>query len=201
MLRSILVLIDTQGWQKSGSESDDDDESLGEIKWAIEYIASVFREPLEAKDVNIAAFQYEIDEVVGYSRRYLPIQRESYRKIWYKIHNSHDANKWPTILLLCELLFSFPFSSGHVERLFSSLKLIKTNNLQASTLGDLLEIHVEGPPLKKFSPDNAIEAWWSATTRRPNQTSSRKIYRPRQSSSTSDSVETKSDLVWKTVFR
>lgn len=84
MLRSILVLIDTQGWQKSGSETDDDDESLGEIKWAIEYVASVFREPLEAKDVNIAAFQYEIDEVVGYSRRYLPIQRESYRKIWYK---------------------------------------------------------------------------------------------------------------------
>ena len=56
MVRSILILIDTQGWQKSESESDGDDESLGDIKLAIEYIASVFREPLEAKDVNISAF-------------------------------------------------------------------------------------------------------------------------------------------------
>ena len=32
MLHSILVLIDTQRWQKSESESDGDDESLGDIK-------------------------------------------------------------------------------------------------------------------------------------------------------------------------
>ena len=85
------------------------------------------------------------------------------------------------------LYLVFLFSSGCVESIFSTLKIIKTDRrtrLNNSTLGDLLDVSVEGPEIKDFSPDRAIDAWWSdcATTRRVNQRA-RKTYRPRQSAS------------------
>ena len=92
----------------------------------MEYITSHFREPLEAKGVVLAGIQDEIEEIVQYARKYLGIEQEGYQKIWYKLHTAPDIEKWPNVLRLCELLFSLPFSNGHVERMFSSLKVIKT---------------------------------------------------------------------------
>ena len=56
--------------------------------------------------------------------------------------------------------------------------------MQSDTLNDLLEIYVEGPTLRSFCPDHAIELWWSDcnTTRRPNQ-QPRKAYGPRNQES------------------
>ena len=55
--------------------------------------------------------------------------------------------------------------------------------MQASTLNDLMEIYVEGPPLSSFSPDSAIKLWWNdcTTSRQVNQ-HQRKEYRQRTSS-------------------
>ena len=86
-----------------------------------------------------------------------------------------------------------PFSNSHVEQLFSTLKMIKTERrtrLQTETLSDLLEITVEGPPLENFSPDEAIKLWWDdcKTTRRIDQ-QPRKPY-SLSTSSTSQSSDT-----------
>ena len=83
--------------------------------------------------------------------------------------------------MLCQLIFSRPFSTSRVEQVFSRLKVIKTDrrtNLQNNTLHALLEICVEGPPLSTFSADSV---WWKScsTTRRVNQ-STRKEYRQRE---------------------
>jgi hypothetical protein len=58
--------------------------------------------------------------------------------------------------------------------MFSTMKVIKTKkrtHLKSSTLSDLLDINVEGPPLAKFSADKAVSLWWDAckTTRRVSQ--------------------------------
>jgi hypothetical protein len=85
------------------------------------------------------------------------------------------------ILLVSKLAFSLPFSNGRAEQIFSRLKTVKTKNrtsLSTSTLDDLLEIYVKGPPLKDFDPESAVELWWRDCTRRPNQ-EQRKTYRPR----------------------
>ena len=69
---------------------------------------------------------------------------------------SEMHKKWPNVLLLCEFVFSLPFTTSRVEQIFSMLKTIKTKrraSLHTSTLGDLLEINLEGPPLSDFSPD------------------------------------------------
>ena len=89
------------------------------------------------------------------------------------------------MLQLSELLFSLPFSNGHVESVFSTLKNIKTERrtlLKRDTLSDLLEIQAEGPSLEEFSPSQAVKLWWDdcQATRRVNQVP-RKEYRPRDS--------------------
>ena len=82
-------------------------------------------------------------------------------------------------------LRSLPFTNSQVERMFSTLKVIKTDrrtSLQRDTLSDLMEINTEGPPLSSFSADHAVDLWWTQCARRPNQ-SARKPYRSRQEES------------------
>ena len=138
ILRAVLVFLDTQGWRLSRSAPEDEEaDDLAEIREAVEYITSHFREPLEAKGVDLANIQDEVEEIVLYARKYLSIASDGYQKIWYKLHTSPDAGKWCNVLKICKLVFSPPFSSAHAERLFSTLKLIKTDrrtNLQSCTL-------------------------------------------------------------------
>ena len=189
LLRALLVFLETQSWMKrnvSGEEGDSDP-SLVELKAAIELISSQFRGPLEATGVAVSCLQDEIEDAVEYARQYLSLESTHYRKVWYNLHICPDATSWPNLLLLCELVFSLPFSNGRVEQIFSSLKIIKTMNrtsLSVNTLDDLLEIFVEGPPLDCFSADPAVDLWWSSccTTRRVNQ-GPRKPYRPRSDKS------------------
>ena len=164
---------------------------MASIKNAVEYLSTHFREPLEAAGVSLASIQDEIEDAVDYARNYLRIGSESYQKIWYKLHISPDVEKWRNILALSQLAFSLPFSNGQVERIFSMMKVIKTDrrtSLHTSTLSDLLEIQVEGPPLATFSPDRAVKLWWDdcKTTRRVNQ-APRKEYKSRATSSESSS--------------
>ena len=176
LLRAILVFLDTQTWRPvitAAAESDSEletspeDKSLAEVVAGVELIATTFQEPLKAVGVSLLILQDEITEVVEYARNYLSIETEEYRKVWYKLHVCPDANNWTNILILCELCFSLPFSNGSVERMFSTLKLVKTDRrtrLHHDTLSDLLEIQLEGPSLRSFSPKQAVEAWWKDST-------------------------------------
>ena len=64
------------------------------------------------------------------------------------------------MLALCELLFSLPFTNNEVERMFSTMKVIKTEHrtsLNTSTLNDLMEINIEGPSFENVSADQAAD--------------------------------------------
>ena len=57
-----------------------------------------------------------------------------------------DANKWQNILTIVELLFGLPLSNGRLERLFSQLKLIKSDrhfSLGEDQLDQLLRIALD----------------------------------------------------------
>ena len=173
----------------SDTEEKEDDLVLTEIQEAVEYLTSHFREPLEAKGVTLESIQDEVEEIVFYARKYLNI---GYQKIWYKLYTSPDVRKWSNLIRLSELLYSLPFSNGHVERMFSALKIVKTNRrtkLKTSTLSDLLDVKEEGPPLRDFNADKAVRMWWDAckTTRRVSQ-APRKEYRPREKEQTQASA-------------
>ncbi len=104
------------------------------------------------------------------------------------------SRKWPNELILSELLLSLPFTNSKVERMFS-LKVIKTdrhNSLQITTLDDLTEINVEGPPVPNISAEHAVDLWWTDCARRPNQRP-RKEYQPRETRKDDEAVTFEDD--------
>lgn len=75
-----------------------------------------------------------------------------------------SSKNWTNILNLIELLFCLPMSNGHVERVFSTLKLIKTDHrscLNEQHLDDVVRIMVEGPSLSQWDSNRAIQPWWA----------------------------------------
>ena len=113
LLRSILVFVDTRNWiaprrvprGDSDSEQEEEVDDKAEIRAAAEHIISIFREPLEAKGACRFSLDDELEEAVDFCRKYLDCQVEDYKKVWYTLHSTHDAQKWPSVLL-SELLFS-----------------------------------------------------------------------------------------------
>jgi len=73
------------------------------------------------------------------------------------------------MLALTELLFCLPMSNGHLERVFSTLKFIKSdrrNCLKEQTLDRLVRINVEAPTQSKWNPETAVKLWSNDKVRR-----------------------------------
>ena len=77
------------------------------------------------------------------------------------------------MLAVIELLFCLPIMANeHLERVFSQLKLIKTNrrtNLGEDSLDYLVRVNVEGPPLSEWDASRAFELWQHAKIGRVNR--------------------------------
>ena len=86
LMRSILIFVENQ------LHSDNED-NVSEVSEAEEYTVSLFCIPLEARDVSAKLTGDEIENVVCYTRKYLPIGTENYHKIWYKLFTSPDSAK------------------------------------------------------------------------------------------------------------
>ena len=191
LLHAMLVFVDTASWVPNKRHSVsveqasdcmiDDEDNKGDIKDAPELISSIFREPLESKSACLASLFDEIDEIVHYARKYLDLL-EDYRKPWFKLHSVPEAKDWPNVLLLCQLLFSLPFTNSAVERAFSKLKVLKAdrrNRLFIDSLDDL-QVNIEGQCPENFSANDAVRLWNEDRSRRPHQ-EPRKQYWPRSS--------------------
>ena len=85
---------------------------MTELKAAVELISTQFRAPLEAAGVDVSSLQDEIEDAVEYAQNYLNLESSHYRKVWYNLHICPAASSWLNLLLLCELVFSLPFSNG-----------------------------------------------------------------------------------------
>ena len=57
---------------------------------------------------------------------------------------------------MIELLFSLPLSNGHLERVFSQLKLIKNDQRINLSEDRLDQLGTDGPPIDKWDSLNAI---------------------------------------------
>ena len=62
-------------------------------------------------------------------------------------------------------------SNGTVERVFSTVKLIKSrrSRLSEDTLDHLVRIAVDGPPLAQWDATDAVHLWWRSKQRRQVQ--------------------------------
>ena len=71
--------------------------------------------------------QEEWDDMVGYGKQYLNLVQGDYKVIWWKLFNAVDAKGWTNVLAIIELLFFLPMANGRFERVFSQLKLVKSD--------------------------------------------------------------------------
>ena len=159
VLTHSLTILATCGWQKG------EDGSFAHR--ALESMSTRFRVPLEKAGVDCSLIQEEWED---YAKHYLNLVQESYTVILWKLFNFADANKWQNILTIVELLFCLPLSSGRLERLFSQLKLIKSDrrsSLGEDQLDQLLRIALDAPPLSKWDASGAVQLWWNDKTQRP----------------------------------
>ena len=98
--------------------------------------------------------------------KYLSPEKTEYRVVWHKIFQSSRKNSWNLILLLVELLFSQPVSNAKVERMFSLMERIKTNErspLSENVLSSLVRICMEGPECENFDAVPAMTLWKDQT--------------------------------------
>ena len=93
----------------------------------INNLANQFKAPLEKSGVDVSALEVEWIDLLDYSQKYLNIATDKSLTIWWKLFNAPASKSWTNILNLIELLFCLPISNDHVECVFSTLKLIKSD--------------------------------------------------------------------------
>ena len=173
MLRDVILILATQGWQKLLDEND----NLNAIDRLVEH----FSIPLVKANVCLETIHSEFEGILDYACLYISLSTLEYRAVWWRVFHAPVSSEWPNALALIELLFSLPSSNGTVERAFSQMNVIKSkrrSSLSNGALDDLLTVASAQVPLKHFCPDDAIDLWWKDKVRRPNQ-KRRRPYRKR----------------------
>uniref|UniRef100_A0A1X7V1N3 HAT C-terminal dimerisation domain-containing protein n=1 Tax=Amphimedon queenslandica TaxID=400682 RepID=A0A1X7V1N3_AMPQE len=171
LMRDIVFVLRTQGWEKAVEENDSME--------AITRLTERFAIPLEDTAADVGQIAFEFDAVLHYAIQFIFLSTLNYKAVWWRIFHSPSAGEWCNILILVKILFSLPASNGKLERVFSQVNLIKSEKrtlLSNETLNDLLVLTSDQTPLNEYSPDNAIDLWWSDKSRRPNQRK-RKAYK------------------------
>ena len=174
LMRDIVFVLGTQGWEKAVEENDSME--------AITRLTERFAIPLEATAAEVGQIAFEFDAVLHYAIQFISLSTLDYKAVWWRIFHSPSAGEWCNILILVKILFSLPASNGKLERVFSQVNLIKNEKrtlLSNETLNDLLVLTSDQTPLNEYSPDNAIDLWWSDKSRRPNQRK-RKAYKKKR---------------------
>ena len=164
LMRDIIVVLNTQGWEKLLEENNPLDEVLR--------LVVRFKVPLQGAEAVTDDIHREFTEMMDYAVSFISLSTLEYRSVWWRLFNAPSKSDWRSALLLVELLFSLPASNGTVERVFSMSNVIKTDKrslLSEESFDDLLLLNSSKIPLTSFVADQAIDLWWSDKTRRPNQ--------------------------------
>ena len=188
LLRDIIALFATQGWEKLLIEESDAPQE------GIERLIARFTIPLEGASIDCTKIQEEFKVMAQYAVQFVSLSTLEYRSVWWRLFHSPSSSEWLNVLGLVTLLLSLPASNGKLERAFSQMNIIKTSKrslMSNDSLDHLLLLTLNEVPLNRFSPDTAIDLWWRDKQRRPNQ-QKRKKYKQRNPNSASPQVETSS---------
>ena len=187
LLTDILSILATQGWEK--------EKNADHARAALPRLIKRFEIPLQRAGADLSVLEEEWEDMTDYGKRYLNLVQDDYHSIWWKLFNAADASKWVNILSLIELLFCLPVANGRVERMFSNLKIIKTDrrsSLSEDSLDHLVRIAVDGLPLSQWDAKPAVNLWWKSKQWREVHDTRTKP-RPSTSCETEDSASTASE--------
>ena len=126
-------------------------------------------------------------EVVRYCQRYFNYEKIDKFELWHKILLLCESKKeWYSVCLIIEICLCTPCSNATLERFFSHLKFIKTDQrtaLSAGSLNAIMRIKLRGTSITEFSEkflDKVVIHWYNEKERRIHQ-KERKQYKQRVS--------------------
>ena len=119
MMRDIIFTLSTTGWEKAIEEEND--------LQAVDHLVEKFSIPLEEAGAVIAGIHSEFADIMQYAAQYFSLPTMEYRAAWWRIFNAFQASEWTSALLLVQTLFSLPASNGKLERVFSTVNVIKVD--------------------------------------------------------------------------
>lgn len=113
VIRDVISVLATQGWQKSldeeDCESDNEDTEKVDPLEPMERLAVRFRIPLESAGVDITKLKDEFYDMMLYATQFISLATLDYRAVWWRLFHSPNSSSWPngvvpqsiTILIAC----------------------------------------------------------------------------------------------------
>ena len=82
MMRDIISILSTHGWEKLIEENDPMD--------AITRLSSRFKLPLENAGVVIEDIKEEFMQMMDYATQYISLVTLDYRNVWWRLHTTRE---------------------------------------------------------------------------------------------------------------
>ena len=126
--------------------------------------------------------------MVLHATQFIFLSTRGYKAVWWRLFHAPNASEWANILCLVQLLLTLPISNGKLQRIFSTLKVLKSEKrslLRNDTLDDLLVLNTDHIPLTDLNPDRCTKMWRSDKSRGLNQ-HQRKEYKKKSTTSDTD---------------
>ena len=104
VIRDVISVLATQGWQKSldeeDCESDNEDTEKVDPLESIERLGVRFKIPLESAGVDINKLRDEFYEMMLYATQFISLATLDYRAIWWRLFHSPNSSSWHNVLTL-----------------------------------------------------------------------------------------------------
>ena len=97
-MRDILLVLNTQGWEKLRNEEHD----LQELLWLI----SRFKIPLEGAGADAEEIYTEFKEMMEYAVNFISLSTLDYSSVWWRLFHCPNSSESANTLILIRLLFS-----------------------------------------------------------------------------------------------
>ena len=190
----ICKIINAAAWPKLQNEDDDENTLSIQLK-SISCVYEQFSKMSIFKDFHEYDIVKSYIEVVRYCQRYFDYEKSNPIELWNKVLiQCEDKPEWRGIALLIEICLCTPCSNATLERFFSQLKIVKTEQrtaLSSSSLNSILRIKLRQISARDFHKEFANKIalrWYNSKSRRIHQ-KDRKSYKKRKSS-----VKTRNEL-------
>ena len=130
LLRDIIFVLATQGWEKVAVEDDQkediatseddgtDDLSHSDPLDAVDRLVNQFRITLQKAGANTDEIRSEFKAMLEYVVQFISLSTMDYKSTWWRLFNCPNSSEWKNKLLLARILFSLPGSNGKLERAF-----------------------------------------------------------------------------------
>ena len=183
----ICKIINAAAWPKLPNDDDENDETILDLQ--VKSVSRVFQQFSQMnafKDVTEDDMVRNYVNVVRFCQRYFNYEKTDPTELWHKVLlQCEDKPEWRGLSLLIELCLCTPCSNATLERFFSQLKVVKTEQrtaLSSSSLNALLRIKLRQLSSREFHDDfaeKALSYWYNDKSRRIHQ-SKRKQYKKRK---------------------